>query len=411
MMRVALVFEYNTLNGGEHSMLAALDCVHGTSFEFCAIAPPGWRLADALSTRGIEQFPWQIRDQNGVRLPRSVALDRLHRTIDAANPDLVHANSLAMGRLIGALADRLKQPTTAHLRDILRLSGAAIDDLNRNRMLLAVSQATRTAHMEQGLDARKTMVVYNGVDCDRFRPRPRTGWLKRELGLPAEAFLIANIGQIALRKGQDVLAEAAAIVSPRMPLAHYVFVGERNSAKEESVDFEQRLWATFESAGLADRLHRVGYRDDIPRILNEVDLLVHSAKQEPLGRVLLEAAASGVPILATDVGGTREILGNDILRDPERSLQDSANRSQQTLSGTETEVGCPGRHAYAGVLVPANSPLILAETMVQLYNASHLRDQLSARARQRALDRFQIEASARNLRDHWESAAAEPTPS
>ena len=65
--------------------------------------------------------------------------------------------------------------------------------------------------MAHGLDAEKTHVLYNGVDLEQFRPRPPTGYLHRELGLPADAQLIGNIGQIGLRKGQDVLLRAAGV--------------------------------------------------------------------------------------------------------------------------------------------------------------------------------------------------------
>ena len=121
-----------------------------------------------------------------------------------------------------------------------------------------------------------------------------------------------TIGQIGLRKAQDVLAEAAPAIAAAVPDVHFVIVGERNSTKAESIEFERNLLARFESAGLANRFHQIGYRDDVDRLLNEADLLVHPAKQEPLGRVLLEAAASGLAIVATDVGGTTEILSDRV---------------------------------------------------------------------------------------------------
>ena len=141
--------------------------------------------------------------------------------------------------------------------------------------------------------------MYNGVDVERFRPRAATGKLKTQLALPENCFLSATIGQIGLRKGQDVLAEAAALAAARMPHAHFLLVGQRHSSKAESIDFERNVTRTFYQAGLRDRLHLLGYRDDIDRLMNEIDLLVHPAHQEPLGRVLLEAAASEVPIVAT----------------------------------------------------------------------------------------------------------------
>ena len=87
----------------------------------------------------------------------------------------------------------------------------------------------------------------------------------------------------------------------------WLVIGQRFSGKAESRQFEDRLHQA--AAGpLAGKVHFLGVRDDVPRILNELTLLVHPARQEPLSRVLLEAAAAGLAIVATDVGGTREIF-------------------------------------------------------------------------------------------------------
>ena len=103
---------------------------------------------------------------------------------------------------------------------------------------------------------------------------------------PVLCLLVATIGQIALRKAQDVLALAAARVKSDL---HYLVIGERYSKKAESQAFEESIFERFEAAGLGHRVHRLGYRDDVPALLTEIDILVHTAHQEPLGRVLSEA--------------------------------------------------------------------------------------------------------------------------
>ena len=85
-------------------------------------------------------------------------------------------------------------------------------------------------------------------------------------------------------------------------------IGTRTSTKQEAIDFEVALHARTRLARLHGRVHFLGTRSDIPRLFGEVTVLIHAARQEPLGRVMLEAAASGVPVVATDVGGTREIF-------------------------------------------------------------------------------------------------------
>jgi len=367
IQRIAIAFEFGTTGGSERSMLAVVDRLPDAPFEFVALAPVAGRLADALKRRGISHVPLELRDASGARLPRRRACRNLAGAIRRCSPSLVHANSLSMGRLTGAIAAELSLPTIAHLRDILKLSRAAVGDLNRNRLLLAVSQATKRFHVEQGLHAERTRVLYNGVDPSRFRPRRQTGDLRRELGVADDRFLVATIGQIGLRKGQDVLAEAAATLSRRLPRVDYLFVGERYSAKAESIAFERNVIARFQEAGMGERLHLLGYRDDVARLMNEVDLLVHPAHQEPLGRVLLEAAAAGLPIVATSVGGTEEILVDD----------ESAR------------------------LIPAGNSQALARAIAELHDDARLRAEMAAAARKRVLARFDVDRAAREQAAVW----------
>jgi len=306
--RVLLLLEYPTLFGGERSLLSSLESVVDAGWEPVAAVPEQGPLADCLRKRDVPVLPHHLRDAAARRLPPPQARRQLSRLLHAAQPTLVHANSLAMGRLIGPVSDEHSLPSIAHLRDILRVSAAAMRDLNRNGCLLAVSQATADFHVAAGLDAAKTKVIYNGVDLARFQPRAATGYLHRERGIAADCPLVAAIGQIGLRKGLDTFLAAAAMIAPELPKTHFLIVGERYSDKEESRRYERRLRQVAGSAALTGRVHFLGMRDDVPQLLNELTLLMHCARQEPLGRVLLEAAASGVPVVATDVGGTGEIF-------------------------------------------------------------------------------------------------------
>jgi glycosyltransferase involved in cell wall biosynthesis len=376
---IALLFEYPTLNGGERSMLAVLDRLASRErqrpeFRFSAIAPDSGPLANALQTRGIEVHPLKIRDDAGRRLPREETLRSLRGQLSSLNVNLVHANSLAMGRMLGALGDEFPIRRVAHLRDIIGLSKGAIADLNCNERLVAVSEATREFHVAQGLNGGKTVVAYNGVESEEFKPREKTGALKAELRLPGPASLVLTVGQIGLRKGQDVLADVAVRLRDSHPELNYLVVGERHSNKQESVEFERSLIRRFEEAGIADRLHRLGYRDDVPRLMNEADLLVHPAHQEPLGRVLLEAAASGLPIVATDVGGTREILTDGI----------------------------------SARLVPPGDPVALAEEISEVTSSPEVRSRLAVAARERIEARFTIERAVEQLTAVWNAAVGVP---
>jgi glycosyltransferase involved in cell wall biosynthesis len=311
MPRAALLFEFPSLHGGERSLLALVEPLRARDWSLTALAPPTGPLAGALAASGIAHVPFAVRDAAGHRRPRPELHDELHAHLQDLAPDLLHANSLAMGILSGTLGERLPVPSTAHLRDIVRLSPAQVAALNSHARLVAVSRAVRDFHVAQGLDPDRVDVVYNGIDAAQFGPHRRTGTLRSARGLSDEAVLIGTIGQIGLRKGLDVWADAAVRLLASGRDFHAVVVGARHSTKAESVAFEAAFAERFATAGFASRRHLLGERTDVPDLLAELDLLVHPARQEPFGRVLLEAAASGVPIVATDAGGTREMLENE----------------------------------------------------------------------------------------------------
>jgi glycosyltransferase involved in cell wall biosynthesis len=368
--RILLVFEFGTLNGGERSMLAVLPHFVGSDLEFVALSPAIGPLAAELTALGIPVLPFDARDNSGERLPPPRLLEEMRSIAARVRPDLIHGNSLSMGRLTGHLGTELGVPSTAHLRDIVGLTKRAVEQLNANRALIAVSQAVRDFHAAQGVDPMRMHVVYNGIDAEAFPRRDFGTSLKDELGLPPDAFHVANIGQICLRKGQDAFAKAAALAAPRMPRAHFLLVGERYSEKTETALYDEAISFEFAMAGLKDRFHRLGYRSDIERLLPQFDLVVHCARQEPFGRVLLEAAAAERPIIATRVGGTEEIL----------------------IDGE------------SAILVPLDEPQILADAIVRLYGDAAQSSCLAAAARERVTARFSVEQSARGLAGVWHTA-------
>jgi glycosyltransferase involved in cell wall biosynthesis len=234
----------------------------------------------------------------------------LHVLLRRQRPSLVHANSLSMTRVAGPAAHELGIPLLGHLRDIVRLSPAAVQDVNCANRLLAVSEATRKFHVTQDIDASRIHVAYNGVDLLQFGQPcgDSTRTIMQELGINEPVLLVAAIGQIGQRKGTDVFVELARGVLAQRQDVHFLIVGERTSGKEEAVCLEAALRETAFKPPCRGHVHFLGTRQDIPEILAQVDLVVHAARQEPLGRVLLESAAAGKAIVATDVGGTPEIF-------------------------------------------------------------------------------------------------------
>ncbi|MCC7084063.1 MAG: glycosyltransferase family 4 protein [Pirellulales bacterium] len=370
MPRLLIVCEYPTVLGGERSMLATLPATRQAGFDVIVAAPPDGPLAQKLNEHGVTHAHWQTASANTSRYPLEYLREKLGGIIRTVGPALLHANSLSTSRIAGRVAREHRIPSIGHLRDIVKLTEQAVADLNQHTKLIAVSEATRDFHVAQGLDAVKCVVLYNGVDLTEFRPRSPTGYLHHELALPANDRFIAVIGQLGLRKGAEIAIDAALQVAELLPRLHWLIVGERTSNKLESHEFVARLHEIANRPILASRVHFLGSRCDIPQLLNECRMLVHPARQEPLGRVLLEAAASGLVVIATNVGGTPEIFP---------------------------------RTSNSAALVPPNDSSAIAQTVAKLDSNDCLRHSLAANARRRAEEAFDIRDAAQRLISIYQS--------
>ena len=310
MKRILVLCEFATRSGGENSLLAVLPQL-AAEFHLTVAAPKSGPLVTALEEQGIEHVCWDVRGPDGTRQEPLQLEESLRQLVSDRRPDLLHANSLSMSRLVGRCRASLGCHTLGHLRDMLNLSGRAVSDIASLDRVLAVSDATRQWFIERELPAGRLVTVYNGVDLERFAPRPPDGSLASELKIPDHAPLLGSIGQIVQRKGWHQLLDAVATTFASHPDPQLVILGDRWSLKQEAVLYEQQLHEQASTPPLAGRVHWLGYRDDVARLLPQFTLLVHTARQEPLGRVLLEAGACGVPVVATEVGGTREIFPSE----------------------------------------------------------------------------------------------------
>jgi glycosyltransferase involved in cell wall biosynthesis len=373
MPTVAVLCEFPTLLGGERSWLAALPAIREAGFTPAVFAPPDGPLADALRKADVSHIRWSVRDPSGKRPDLAESRRQLLDLLSKHPPHLVHANSLSMTRLAGPVVAECGLAGVGHVRDIVRLSRAAMRDVNRMPRLLVVSEAARRFHATQGMDAHRTFVLHNGVDLREFAPRPPHGDIARELGFPPSHLVVVTIGQVGLRKGTDVFVELARRVLQERHDVQFLIVGERTSNKEEAVRLEAELRRQAQQPPCRGNVHFAGVRQDVPDILARADMVVHAARQEPLGRVLLESAAAGKAVVATDVGGTCEVFP----------------------PGTGT-----------AVLVPSCEPEdigqseLLGATM-RLLADSAARHELGAMARRRAEEKFDATVSGKELARHY----------
>ncbi len=141
-----------------------------------------------------------------------------------------------------------------------------------------------------------------GVDLSRFeKPDGHApSAIRKELGLPLDSLLLLCVGELNANKNQRQLVEALAELKADFPQVQLVLAGEGPKADE--------LRALAATLGVSDRVHLLGYRDDVPRLMQSADLFVFASKREGLPVAVMEAMASGLPIVATKVRGNRDLV-------------------------------------------------------------------------------------------------------
>ena len=157
----------------------------------------------------------------------------------------------------------------------------------------------RSGLVAAGVPAEKVEVMYPSVDTDLFHPGVDAGYVRAELGLGADDFLVTQIG-VRSWKGNDDVIDAMAEVARHAPHARLLIVGSRNPAA---------LWARAEGHGIRDAVRIVGYREDVPQILKASDCCIDvSWKGLGLTGTLPEALAVGTPVIGSDLEGHPEVV-------------------------------------------------------------------------------------------------------
>lgn len=250
--------------------------------------------------------------------PVRVPINSLLRTADrravrehiaAVQPDLVHTH-LGYSDLLGGLGARalgIPAVSTVHIEDWH--GGMRFDRLKYHLMamarrrcdarVIAVSEAARRSYLSERWDRPERVVaVQNGI-VDRASPG--TGPAARaELGIDADELVVAMVGVLRPEKRHDIGIAAAELLVERFPRLRLLIVG----------DGPERPALDALAAGLGERVTLTGYREDVPALLDAVDVLAQPSRTEAFPTSLLEAMASRVPVVATDVGGIPEIVAD-----------------------------------------------------------------------------------------------------
>jgi glycosyltransferase involved in cell wall biosynthesis len=218
-----------------------------------------------------------------------------------------------------------------------------------------------------GIPPSRFEVLYNCVDCRRFAPGAQRADLRRTLGFADDELVILTVASLTPVKGHAALLEAAArvLAGTRLRLC-FLWLGEGGE--------RARLEARVRELGIGARVSLPGSCDGVPQYLAAADLFVLPSALEGMSNAILEAMASGLPVVAHAVGGNPELVD----------------------------------HGRSGLLVPAGDPAALAAAIERLLHHDAERRAMGSAARRRAEQIFSLEAMLKRYADYYQNAVPIP---
>ncbi|HSZ06390.1 MAG TPA: glycosyltransferase family 4 protein [Solirubrobacteraceae bacterium] len=322
-MRVLYVNHTAEVSGGERSLLVLLGALPDSVTPL--VASPQGRLQAAVEDLGIPTTT--IAGTAGslrlhpVHTPRtlaelSVAALQVRRAARRHRADLVHANSIRGGIVLG-LARLSATATVVHVRDCLPpgpLTTATMRLITATATTVIANSSYTARSVWAAAPRARVEVVHNPVDLARWDPaRIDRAQARARLGTAGEReLLLGVVAQLSPWKGQDTAIDALALLCEEGVDAHLLLIGSAKfvarSTRFDNEGYVARLRARVAQAGLQDRVSWLGEREDVPELVRALDILMLPSAEEPFGRALIEAMALGVPVLATNVGGPAEIV-------------------------------------------------------------------------------------------------------
>ena len=326
-----------------------LTAVRDRGGDILGISAPG-PYADALAAEGIRHVPLgsSTRSMNPSADLRSAV--ELWRVLRRERPDVLHTHNPKpglYGRIVGRLAGVPIVVNTCHglyftetdawLKRTLLLVLEGIAARFSDAELVQSSEDLDRLVSRHAYPRRRTRLLGNGVDLGRFHPgvvsaAERAELRRRDLGARDDQIVVGMVGRLVAEKGLRELFEAARSLDDRYVIA---VVGPDDPEKPDALDR-----ATVRAAE-ADGVRFLGMRNDVDRLYGAMDLFVLPSWREGFPRAAMEAAATGLPVIATDVRGCRQVVEHDVsgllvpVRDPAalaeaiRSLGDDAERRKR----------------------------------------------------------------------------------
>jgi glycosyltransferase involved in cell wall biosynthesis len=234
--------------------------------------------------------------------------------------------------------------------------------------VLTTTAYDRRAIIEAGVRPDRVHLVRQGVDLNAYVDVDgrRRRQARAALGLPPEALVAGFVARLVPQKGHRVFFEALRRVVRKQPDVRALVVGDTQADGSDPDGYRSLLRRLVNDLGLAERVVFTGFREDVPDLLAAMDLFVHAALKEPFGTAIVEAMASGKPVIASRTPGPAEIVEDGV----------------------------------TGLLTPPGDAVALSEAILAVLDDSSLGARLADAARSVARDRFDLRRTIADLDCH-----------
>jgi glycosyltransferase involved in cell wall biosynthesis len=344
--------------GGQQSLLLLLQRIDRSIYEPLLACPFRGGLAGRAADLGVEILEITCPP---LRQSSVAAFAACRRLLRDKRVDLVHTDHPRQTVYFGLASRMARLPLILHVR--VSDSESRLYDrflLMLATRVIAVSRAAAGRFSGMGGAAGKVSVIYNGAAAGLAATGEERARIRAELKIAEGDIVVGSAGQLVPKKGFELLIEAASILRERRPsvAVQYLIVGQGTN------EYAEFLKARARERGLEARVTFTGFRDDLACLLAGTDIFVlASLYKEGLSRVIIEAMAAGLPVIAFDTGGNREVVV----------------------------------HNETGLLLEKGNTARLAEAMEKLVLGGTLRKTMGANGRERVRNNFNIDDNAEKI--------------
>lgn len=233
----------------------------------------------------------------------------LQRQLKQINADLVHSHAPQFidAQAQATVENDLPWVWTIHgffnhkPKDIREWKTAIDFGRNNKSHISTVSEASKSDLIRKNLfSSTDISVIYPGTQSSESKTRIRNGPWRKKYGIESEALVFGSVGRLSDEKGFDIALKAISLLQAKLPHAFLLILGDGDSRGE--------LESAAIHFGLQNRFFILGFDNHPLQFLQELDVFVLPSRLEAFGLALVEAMSLGLPCIAADVGGTREIL-------------------------------------------------------------------------------------------------------